>query len=166
MRRWVLAAVALLLAGCAQKKAAPPSYGVLPSGVSVVGTWKTVATNGSPGEGTLVLRDDGTFGMTVTEDGEPDSRASGTYRIGTLPELGSVPVINLRHETLNGAQLTRPRAQRLLYDSQDDLLHDMLTVAYARAEKASEVKQRLEGEERRRLGIPPKPDLGNWSRWL
>lgn len=115
----------------------------------------------------LVINTDLTFRMDTTDENQKVSKAGGTYQVSSvkLPS-GTSPTLELTYTLIDGKPAPKGSTQRLLYESKGDILHDVLTVAFARGDRAPAMKQALEAEEAKRRGPAMRFDMGQWKkRW-
>lgn len=145
------------LLGCGQPKsenlgqARPSPKASAKTDVSkVLGEWKVVGdTSGRGDTGTLKLDSSGTFDMSYTIGGKAGTtdKMSGTFVADTQSIEGvDMLRIELRNSKLKGSGNPNGMIAQLIFDPNRNILHDFLTVVYARPGEEAKVQKELERE--------------------
>ncbi len=128
------------LLGCKGEQGAGPSaQGTDES--KVIGKWVVIADTAGQGHtGTLDLNADGTFSGEYNTGTSSDTM-TGSYAV---TRDDGVIIVTFTPLKFNGKDPTSPGQLRLMYDPQANIMHDMLTVAYARPGEEAQAAKHLE----------------------
>ena len=136
--RWTLPVLAILISGCSRSSDEPPSSSSQPN---LQGDWVVVGdTSGRGDTGHMTLKADGTFTSDYTMAPASGSKTkgstdtdSGKYIAGEEVIAGHrLTKVELTILTHNGKPEPRGATLKLFYDPKGNMLHDFLSVAYAR----------------------------------
>lgn len=114
----------------------------------VEGDWVVVGdTSGRGDTGTLSIRPDGKFDMTylMGAAGAKKETDSGTYRLSHETIQGQdLLMIDFSSPKLKNKDNPTGMMMRLMYDPTHNILHDLLTVMFARPNEAKKVQAEME----------------------
>lgn len=166
---WTLIAslAALLLVGCPKPKPADaPLDKSGPDHSVVLGKWVVVAdASGRGDKGNLELLPDGTFKADYTVPGGKTESYKGSYRVADRETMGGKAIsVVLTIKEADGKPAPASPGLELNYNEDDRILHDLMTIAYARpdeAEKGAKLFERPAGPS----NAVKAPELPNSEAW-
>lgn len=111
----------------------------------LLGDWVVIADTAGQGHtGTLTLKVDGTFSLEYVAKDSKDF-SSGTFKIGEFDSgRGVFKTVELTFKAIGDKPAPAVGTLRLMYDPGGNILHDFLTVAFARPNEVEQAKKIFE----------------------